>query len=381
MMKTVRNIPSLAGAIVLVRAPLNEPVLNGDITSDFRLRSTIPTIKFLTNAGAKVIVCGHIGRSPTETLMPVYRALASKLRRVRFSSESIGPLAVAMKQSLKGGEVLLLENLRQNPGEVGNDAGFARALASLADVFVQDAFDTCHREHASIVGVPKFLPSYAGLLLAEEVKNLSEARTPEHPSLAVIGGAKFDTKEPVIKTLLNSYEHVAVGGALANDFLLAKGYKMGTSRVSGANQDSVRALLKNENLVLPVDVVVAKADEDATKKIPRALDNIGEDESAFDVGEETSTVFASLVKEAKTVLWNGPLGNYEKGFTDGDTKLAFAIAKSSAQSIVGGGDTVSAIESLGISDKFSFVSTGGGAMLDFLTDGTLVGIEALEHGK
>ncbi len=378
MVHTVRDIPSLSGSTVLLRAPLNEPVKNGEITSDFRLRRMLPTVKFLTKAGAKVIICGHIGRAPTETLAPVYRALAKRIPRISFSSEIIGASVHDAVSKLPNGDVLMLENLRRNSGEKENDKTFAQALASLADIFVQDAFDTCHRMHASIVGVPKLLPSYAGLLLDEEISALSGARSPEHPALSIIGGAKFETKEPVIKTLLDLYDNVAVGGALANDFLLAEGYSMGASRVSDVNFSAVHLLVANKKLVLPSDIVVAKKNEDATKKETRVLDTVGIDEGVYDIGPKTRLAFTSLARDAKTILWNGPLGFYEKGFTDGDSEIAYAISESDAHSIVGGGDTVAEIEKLGLSEKFSFVSTGGGAMLDFLTEGILVGIRALD---
>ncbi len=377
-MRTVRDISSLAGVRVLVRAPLNVPLANGEVANDFRLRRALPTIEFLANAGAKVVVCGHIGRAPEETLAPVYRALAAKLPHVSFSAEAVGPVARAAAEALEGGGVLVLENLRRYPGEKGNDPAFARELASLADIFVQDAFDTCHREDASIVGMPTFLPSYAGLLLAEEVAALSEARTPAHPALAIIGGAKFETKEPVLKALIEHYDHVFVGGALANDFLAAKGYAMGASLVSRTDKGSIDALLARDRLVLPSDVVVAAPGADVSAGHTCTIDAIGSDEAALDIGPETSAALASLARSSATILWNGPLGNYENGFTAGTKALAQAIAASGARSIVGGGDTVAAIEALGLADHFSFVSTGGGAMLDFLVEGTLPGIAALD---
>ena len=378
-MRSVRDIPLLHNVPVLVRAPLNEPIENGEVASDFRLRRTMPTIEFLVQAGARVIVCGHIGRAQTETLEPVYRALAERLARVSFSPETIGERARALARALHPGDVLVLENLRRDKGEVANDPAFARELAQFADVFVQDAFDTCHRMHASIVGVPKLLPSYAGLLLAEEVKELSGARAPAKPALAIIGGAKFSTKEPVLKKLLSLYDSVFVGGALANDFLAAKGYALGTSLISGADPDLVKALLVNKHLVLPEDALVASLDTDASSARAAALDEIKEKEAVLDAGPKTRSALAALARDAKTILWNGPLGHYESGFTEGTKSLAQAIGESSARSIVGGGDTITAIEELGIAEHFSFISTGGGAMLAFLTHGTLPGIEALSE--
>ncbi|HQU07849.1 MAG: phosphoglycerate kinase [Parcubacteria group bacterium 21-54-25] len=376
-MKTLRDISLLHNVPVLVRAPLNEPIENGEIASDFRLRRTLPTIAFLANAGARVIVCGHIGRDPGETLAPVYRALAQRLSHVSFSPESVGPAVREKVRALHPGDVLVLENLRRHKGEAMNDPDFAHELAQNADVFVQDAFDTCHRKHASIVGVPALLPSYAGLLLEEEVRELSTARTPQHPALAVIGGAKFATKEPVLTQLLTCYDHVMVGGALANDFLVAKGYALGASLLSGADATPIKMLLANERLVLPQDVIIAAPDANVSSAQSAALDAIPEKEAVLDAGPKTQAALSTLAHTAQTILWNGPLGHYENGFTAGTKALAEAIAASSARSIVGGGDTITAIEELGIGEHFSFISTGGGAMLDFLTHGTLPGIEAL----
>ncbi|VAW33238.1 Phosphoglycerate kinase [hydrothermal vent metagenome] len=376
MMKTVRDIPKLLGKKVLVRAPLNEPVEDGKITSDFRLRRAILTIKFLTQANARVVVIGHIGRSPSETLEPVYNALEKKLPKVSFLKDIIGAEAHKAVDSLDNGEVLLLENLRSNPGEIENNQDFARALASLGDVFVQDAFDTCHRGHASIVGVPKFIPSYAGLLLEEEINALNIARTPKHPALAIIGGAKFATKEPVLHTLLSTYDKVFVGGALANDFLIGKGFQMQRSLVSNAEPSAIKELLAYDNLILPKDVVVAPEGADVNQSRVSKPDGLSFGDSAYDIGTDTIDMLDKLSNEMKTIIWNGPLGNYERGFKN-DTSLARTIANSSSHSIIGGGDTVAEIDALGLSESFSFVSTGGGAMLDFLTEGTLPGISAL----
>ncbi len=376
-MRTVHDIPTLHNVPVLVSAPLNEPIENNEVSSDFRLRRTLPTIEFLSRAGAKVIVCGHIGRAPTETLEPVYRAIAKHIPHATFSPVAIGPQARASVRELHSGDVLVLENLRRYSGETKNSPEFARELASLADVFVQDAFDTAHREHASIVGVPTFLPSYAGILFDQEVHELSSALTPKHSALAIIGGAKFSTKEPVLKKLLSVYDHVVVGGALANDFLSAKGYAMGSSLISGADTSVINNLLANERLVIPSDVIVAPLQGKPIASRVSALNSIEPAEAVLDSGPDTNQYIETLVQNAKTILWNGPLGHYESGFTEGTRSLAKAISQSSARSIVGGGDTITAIEELGIAENFSFISTGGGAMLSFLTHGTLPGIEAL----
>jgi phosphoglycerate kinase len=281
--------------------------------------------------------------------------------------------------------VLVLENVRRDKGEKANDPAFAKELAALADVFVQDSFDTCHREHASIIGVPKLLPSYGGLLLEEETRELSAALTPTRPSLAVIGGAKFSTKEAVLTTLVKSYDHVFVGGALADDFLKQAGHTVGKSLVSeAADADSLQKLLANKKLVLPVDSLVipqsavGSLDARASARVA-AVDDVGDDEVILDHGPGTRTVLAGLAANAKTILWNGPLGNYEHGFIDTTDEFARAVAAAGAHSVVGGGDTVAAIENLGLLPRFSFVSTGGGAMLEYLAKGSLPGIAALER--
>jgi phosphoglycerate kinase len=263
-----------------------------------------------------------------------------------------------------------------------NDPVFAGELAALADVFVEDSFDTCHRAHASIIGVPKLLPSYAGLLLEEEVRELSRALKPKEPSLAIIGGAKFNTKEAVLRTLLEAYDHVFVGGALANDFFKATGQEIGKSSVSSTVDDAVRGILTHPKLVLPIDALVVSASSVGTanaltKARVVTIGNVRPDDVILDHGPGTNALLANLAREAETILWNGPLGICEDGFVEATNTLAQSIASSHAYSVVGGGDTVAAIENLGLLSRFSFVSTGGGAMLNFLAKGTLPGIETL----
>jgi len=382
-MRSIRDKELYPGIPVLVRASLNVPIEHGAVVSDYRLRRAIPTLKYLSERGARVIVISHSGELGTETLEPVVRSLATLIPNVTFSTETTGERVRASIRDMAPGHILVLENLRRNKGEVANDPLFAQELASLADVFVQDAFDTCHRSHASIVGVPKLLPSYSGLLLDEEIQALSHALSPKSPSLAVIGGAKFSTKEAVLTRLIATYDHVFVGGALADDFLKASGHEVGRSLVSEIDTLPFKKLLTNSRLVLPIDslvVPVAKQTTPSARAQARIAlsDDVHPDEVILDHGPETSALLATLTKKAKTVLWNGPLGNYENGFTDATNAFAEAVAKSDAQSILGGGDTVAAIETLGLMPHFSFISTGGGAMLEFLAHGSLPGISALQ---
>lgn len=357
-MRSIRDIAVFQNIPILVRAALNVPIEDGKVMNDYRLRRALSTIQFLAERGARVILISHLGERGTETLKPVAEALGKIIRGVSFFDETIGARARAAVRDLAPGQILVMENLRRNKGEKLNDRTFAGELAALADVFVQDCFDTCHRPHASIIGVPLLLPSYAGFLLEDEVAELSRALAPKSPSLAVIGGAKFSTKEAVLITLLQKYDQVFVGGALANDFLKAAGREVGKSLVSEVNKDHIKKILMNPKLMIPEDSVVVN-------------------EMILDHGPKTVALLTELTSGAKMILWNGPLGKYEDGFTDATNAFARAVASSGAHSIVGGGDTIAAIEGLGLLSRFSFVSTGGGAMLDFLAKGTLIGIEAL----
>ncbi len=382
-MRTVRDIPVLHNVPVLVRVAMNVPIENGRVVNDYRLRRAVPTIHFLAERGARVILISHIGEQGTETLAPVAEALGKLVPHpLTFFPETIGVRVRDAVRELLPGNILVLENLRRNRGEIVNDLDFAHELAALADAFVQDSFDTCHRAHASIVGVPKLLPPYAGLVLEEEVRELSAALSPVPPSLAVIGGAKFSTKEAVLEKLLATYDHVFVGGALATDFLKARGKEVGGSLTSSVESTAIAAILPNAKLILPVDSLVVPAETVGT---PRArslarvatIDAIRPNDVMLDHGPGTTALLDTLATQSKTILWNGPLGNYENGFIDATDAFALSVARSHAHSVVGGGDTVASIESLGILPQFSFVSTGGGAMLDFIANGTLPGIEAL----
>ncbi len=381
-MRTIRDIPVFENIPILVRTAMNVPIENGKVANDYRLRRALPTIRFLAERGARVVLISHIGEQGTETLAPVAAALGKLLPRVSFFGETVGERARDAVRDLLSGHILVLENLRRQLGEKENDPSFARDLAALGDVFVQDSFDTCHRMHASIVGVPKLLPSYAGLLVEEEARELREALAPKHPSLAVIGGAKFSTKEKVLSALLRTYDHVFVGGALADDFFKAAGHSVGKSLVSASIDNSIKKILCDPKLVLPLDSVVVPASVLGTpgERARGRVASVGQvrpDEVILDHGPGTIALLENLTKPAKTVLWNGPLGNYENGFVDATDAFARAVARSDARSVVGGGDTIASIESLGLLPRFSFVSTGGGAMLDFLAEGSLPGIRVL----
>jgi 3-phosphoglycerate kinase len=366
----------LRGKRVLVRASLNVPIENGVVQNAFRLESVLPTLRFLREAGARTVVMGHIGRDPKETLEPVCAALEKDIHIAWHGGPLTGAIAAAA-EALADGDMMMVENVRSAPGETENDEAFAKLLASFGDIYVNDAFADSHRAHASIVGVPRFLPSYAGITFAKECEELGKAFEPQTPSLFLLGGAKFETKLPLIERFAGFYTHAFVGGALANDIWKAQGLRIGRSKVSDIDLSGA-PLARDERLLLPTDVTVA--DERANARITTP-DDVRDDEIIYDAGPKTVAMLAPLIAEAKTIVWNGPLGYFEGGYDAYTKECATLIAKSAAHSIIGGGDTVSAIEPLGLNDRFGFVSTGGGAMLVFLEKGTLPGIDALRGSK
>jgi phosphoglycerate kinase len=363
----------LQGKRVLVRAGLDVPIADGEVAGDFRVESAIATLAYLRERGARVIIISHIGRDESDTLAPVARILARSIP-LTFIPDILGEKAHAAVAALQDGEMILLENLRHDPREVANDAGFAAALAALGDLYVNDAFSDCHRAHASIVGIPRSIPGVMGLELAEEVAHLTSALTPQSPSLCILAGAKFETKEPLIRKMLGIYDTVYVGGALANDIFRARGFEIGVSRAS----ESVPAedVLAHPHLLTPIDLTVKRAD--GTEAVV-ASDAMQAGDRNMDIGPRSFAALKELADGAAITLWNGPLGIYEEGYESWTIELAKAIAEANGRSIVGGGDTVTAIEDAGrdVMKRFTFVSTGGGAMLDFLAEGTLAGIEAL----
>lgn len=358
---------------VLVRAGLDVPLdAQGNVADQYRLHKAVPTLKFLSDAGAKVIVLSHIGRKPEETNEPVARAL-NTIIPVFYVPDLLGVPARQAVAAMKPGQIVVLENLRADARETENDEGFARELASLAEIYVDDAFSAAHRMHASIVGIPKFLPHFAGLLLCEEVENLSRARTPESPSFAILGGAKFETKAPLIKSLLQTHDNVFITGALANDVFAARGLAVGVSLIS--EELPTLEVLNHPHFVAPVDVTVVRADGQAQVKKP---DAVLADERIVDIGPDSLALIAPFIMNAKSILWNGPTGLYEHGFTHWTQAIAELISKSSAVKVIGGGDTVAVIQESGIDmSTLGFLSTGGGAMLEYLLQGSLPGIDAL----
>ena len=376
-MKTIKKIAAetdLKGKYVIVRSSLNVPMEDGQVVNQFRIARALPTLLHLSGVGARVILIAHAGRDPRVTLKPVCDILSESLPTVWCGSLT-GDEVKEKRDALKDGEVLMLENLRSDEREVANDKSLAKELADLADIYVCDAFAVAHREHTSVVGIPKLLPSYAGINFLMEFEELKRTIKPEHPSIFILGGAKFDTKMPLVEKFLNSYDHIFIGGALANDFFKAKGFEVGKS-VTSAITLTDSPLLENEKIILPVDVVV---DGPGGQRIVTP-ESVTPNDVIHDIGPQSISMLSIYTKGAKTILWNGPLGNYEMKYDEGTVAFAKQVAASEAYSVVGGGDTVASIESLGISGKFGFLSTGGGAMLSFLEQGTLPAIEALKDG-
>jgi len=372
-MRPIKDIGSVRGKKVLLRLDLNVPLRNEEVADDFRIKKSIPTIQWLREGGAKIIIISHCENKDTPTLRPVFKYLAQTLP-ISFIETYVDEKTHEAVDALQDGEMILLENLRQYDGEKQNDRAFASMLASLAHVYVNDAFSVSHREHASIVGIPNIIPGYAGFLLQREVENLSKSFNAPHPFLFILGGAKFDTKIPLIKKFLTIADTVFVGGALANNFFKEQGYNVGRSLVSDGDF-SLNELLKDKKIILPIDVVVRRGEKIDIKNIA----SVGDEDMILDAGPETLEMLNQGISSAQYILWNGPLGNFEVGFKEGTLLLAQKIAQSSAQSVLGGADTLAAISELQLEEKFTFVSSGGGAMLDFLSSGTLPGIEALHE--
>ncbi len=373
-MKCIDEVPAadLKGKRVLVRSDFNLPIgKNGAVADIFRLKQGWKTIQYLAERGARVIVVSHIGRAG-DSIEPVAREM-KKLGPVVFIPDIVGRVAQDVVQSMKDGEIVLLENVRRDEREISNDEQFARSLAALAEMYVDDAFANAHRAHASVVGVTKFLPSYAGLLMRDEVRELSAARTPQSPSFAILGGAKFETKAPLIKLLLEKYDHVFITGALANDVFKARGLPVGRSLISKELPDD--SVLNHPHFLAPVDVTVESTNGQARVKKPEEVEA---DDKIVDIGPDSVALIAPMIHAAKFILWNGPTGLYEGGYTHYTAAIAENISHSEAKKVIGGGDTIAAIEQSGISQgNLGFLSTGGGAMLEYLLKGNLPAIEAL----
>lgn len=389
--KTVRDL-DVAGKKVLVRVDFNVPLNDkGEITDDTRITASLPTIQYLLEQKAAVILMAHLGRpkgqvKPELSLAPVAKHLGKLLgKKILFAPDCVGEATQAAASKLKPGHILLLENLRFHKEEEKNDMEFAEKLASLADLYVNDGFGVSHRAHASVEGVTHFLPAAAGFLLEKEIQYVGQAVTnPLHPFVAIIGGAKVSDKIGVISNLLDKVDTLLIGGGMANTFLAAQGYKMGKSLVEEDKLDLAKELLakakKNKvNMLLPTDLVMAAAFAPDAEHVTEKVKNLNQAYMALDIGAETSKAYAEALADAKMIVWNGPMGVFEMdAFCKGTEAVAKAVAKSRATSIVGGGDSVAAIEKLGLAKRITHISTGGGASLEYLEGKVLPGVAALD---
>ncbi len=391
--KTLRDL-DVKGKRVLVRCDFNVPLdENGNITDDRRIRSSLPTINYLIENDAKVILMSHLGRpkgepNPKLTLAPVAKRLSELLgKEVIFAKDDrvVSDEVKEIVSNMKEKDVVLLENTRYRKEETKNEENFAKELASLGDLYVNDAFGTCHRAHASNVGVSNYLPSAVGFLVEKEITVMGEAlENPERPFVAILGGAKVSDKIGVIENLLDKVDSILIGGGMSYTFLKAQGYEIGTSiveleKLELANELMNKAKEKNVKLMLPVDVVVAKEFKNDTEFKTVSIDEIPADMMGMDMGQKSIEMFSDEIKKAKTVIWNGPMGVFEmENFKKGTEAIAKVMAEIDATTIVGGGDSASAVEKAGLSSKMTHISTGGGASLEFLEGKVLPGIAAID---
>ncbi len=391
MKKTVKDV-DVRSKRVLVRVDYNVPLdANGNVSDDKRITASLPTINYLLEQGARIILCSHLGRPKGEvkkefSLAPVAKRLKELLPNVNiyFASDCIGEEAQQKAAALKDGEILLLENLRFHKEEEKNDPEFAKKLASLAEIYVNDAFGTVHRAHASTAGVAAYLPAVAGFLIGKELSIMGGAlENPERPFVAILGGAKVADKIGVITNLLNKCDTLLIGGGMAYTFFKAMGYEIGDSLLDAESIDLAKQLMetakqKGVKLLLPVDTVVAKAFAADAEHMTVASNAIPAGWQGLDIGEKTRELFAAEIKNAKTVIWNGPMGVFEfPEFAKGTEAVAKACAECGGTTIIGGGDSASAVKKLGYADKMTHISTGGGASLEFLEGKVLPGVAAL----
>lgn len=384
--KTIRDI-DLKGKRVLVRCDFNVPLKEGVIKDDRRIREALPTLKHLVDAGASVLVASHLGRpkgvTPEFSLAPVAARLSELLgQTVELMPDCVGPEVEAKAKALAAGQVALLENVRFYPEEEKNDPEFAKKLAALADLYVNDAFGTAHRAHASTEGVAHLLPGVAGFLMEKEIEYLGKAlEAPKRPFVAILGGAKVKDKIPVIENLLPKVDKLLIGGGMVFTFLKAQGYEIGKSLLDADNLGFAEKVVKEhaDKIVLPLDIVVAPELTETAATQTVSVDGIPADMIGADIGPRSQEMFGNVVKMAGTVVWNGPMGVFEMApFAAGTIAVAEAMAACKGTTIVGGGDSAAAVEKFGFADKVSHVSTGGGASLEFLEGQELPGIAALQ---
>jgi len=385
--KTVKDV-DVRGKRVLMRVDFNVPMADGKVTDDKRIRASLPTIQYVLDQGASLILMSHLGRpkggpSPELSLKAASEALAALLGRpVKMASDCIGPEVARMAADLKPGEVLMLENTRFHAGEEKNDLDLAKALASLGEIYVNDAFGSAHRAHSSTEGVARFLPAVSGFLMEQELEYLGRATSnPERPYVAILGGAKISDKIAVVENLLAKCDKLIIGGGMANTFLAAKGYAMQDSLVEPAAVETAKAIMAKagDRLLLPVDAVIAdKFEAEANSKVVDA-DKVPAGWRIMDIGPKSIEAFKAALQGARLVVWNGPMGVFEMPkFAEGTFAIAKLVASSGATTVIGGGDSASAVKKAGVAKQMTHVSTGGGASLEFLEGKVLPGVAALQ---
>ena len=392
--KTIGEL-KVRGKKVLVRCDFNVPIdEEGNITDDIRIRSAMPTIEYILNSGGSVILMSHLGRpkgepKPEYSLRPVAKRISQLIgKEVKFADDNlvIDNITKSLARELKQGDILLLQNMRFRKEEEENDEIFSKELASLGDIYVNDAFGTAHRAHSSTVGIAAFLPSAMGYLIEKELRIMGRAlETPERPFIAILGGAKVSDKISVIENLIDKADILIIGGGMAYTFLKSEGHEVGQSllekdKISLASSLIKKAKEKNIEFLLPIDTVVAKKFAQDTEYWTVDIDGIPETMMGMDIGEKTIELFIKKIDKAKTIIWNGPMGVFEMPvFAEGTKEIARSMANSGAITIVGGGDSAAAVEKFGFADKMTHISTGGGASLEFLEGKVLPGIDALEN--
>ena len=384
--KTITDI-DVRGKKVLVRVDFNVPIQDGIVGDDTRIKAALPTLKYILDHGAALVLCSHLGRPKGEvklefSLEPIADHLSELLGKpVTFAEDCVGPIALEAAEALKPGDTLLLENTRFHPGETTNDPEMAKQLSILAEVYVNDAFGSAHRAHASTEGVAHLLPGVAGLLMEKEIRYLDQAiADPDRPFIAILGGAKISDKIGVVRNLLNIADQLLIGGGMANTFFKAQGYPIGDSLVEDDSLETARELLDfaDVRLRLPIDIVIGDRFEAGAERKVMGMGPVPDGWRILDIGPESVNTFGKLIMEAGTVVWNGPMGVFEfPRFSDGTFGIAKEVARSNATTIIGGGDSVAAVKQAGLADDISHISTGGGASLEMLEGKPLPGLAAL----
>ena len=378
--KSIRNIKNLAGKIVFLRADLNVPIENGRIKSDYKIVATLPTIRYLLRHNSKIIIATHVDKG--NKAEPIAKRLAQLLgKKILFINDCVGDKVGLAAGKMKDKDIIFLENLRFNPGEEKNDKKFAKALAKFADIYVNDSFGVNHRNHASLSAVKKYLPAFAGLLLEKEILNLNKILEPKQPLISIIGGAKIETKIALIKKLAKKSYRVLIGGALANNFISAHGFKIGKSMADKASIKIAAGLAKKyKNIVLPVDVITAKKIDSKNIEV-KPVNQVKKDDIILDIGPQTIKIFVNFIRHANTIIWNGPMGYFEnEHFKHGTLTVArFVASRSNGQAFgaVGGGETIEALKMTKMEDYVDWVSTGGGAMLTYLGGEPMPGLKGI----